>query len=279
MNLLIVDESQARRVALIDLCGRGEALRVVGEAASGAEALGAARTLHPDLMLLDVELPDMTGFEVLRMLRQRREGHIIMMTDDVCDRTAALAAGAIECLVRPILHEAFWPSVVLVHERLRTSLSASRGVSQQGPPEAAHADPLFLVGERERCLYPLEPRNIDYVKSDGNYVKYRAGRVEYIARDSIKRLEILLKPYAFLRIERTLLVNVRAIAYAQPAGHGVFAFTLLSGDSLRSGYGFRENILSLLPLRRCATPAAGQSSSLPQHDATQTTRLRRGKDR
>ncbi|HUL48072.1 MAG TPA: LytTR family DNA-binding domain-containing protein [Steroidobacteraceae bacterium] len=122
-----------------------------------------------------------------------------------------------------------------------TALSA-RGASR----------PLFLVGEREHRLYPLDPLAIDYVESAGNYVTYHLAAVEYICRDSIKHLEAVLAPVGFVRIERSLLLNVRAIAFAQPLGHGSFVFTLTTGARLHSGHAYRDTILAALPLRRRA---------------------------
>ena len=123
------------------------------------------------------------------------------------------------------------------------------------PPPAAPSErgvgpPLFLVGEREHRLYPLDPLAIDYVESAGNYVTYHLAGVEYICRESIKRLAALLAPAGFVRIERSLLLNVRAIAYAQPLGHGSFVFTLTTGARLHSGHAYRDTILAALPLRR-----------------------------
>ena len=119
--------------------------------------------------------------------------------------------------------------------------------------------PLFLVGEREHRLYPLDPAAVDYVQSAGNYVIYHLGGVEYIARESIKRLDTVLAPAGFVRIERSLLLNVRAIAYAQPLGHGSFVFTLTSGARLHSSHAFRDAILAALPLRRRAPSALSVS--------------------
>jgi DNA-binding LytR/AlgR family response regulator len=110
--------------------------------------------------------------------------------------------------------------------------------------------PLFLVGEREHRLYPLDPHQIDFVQSAGNYVTYHLAGVEYIARESIKRLDPLLVPAGFVRIERCLLLNVRAIAYAEPIGDGNFVFTLTTGARLNSGRSYRDTILEALPMRR-----------------------------
>src|SRR5690349_3993938 len=106
-------------------------------------------------------------------------------------------------------------------------------VPQRAPP------PTLLVGEREHRLYVLTPENVEYIEAQGNYVKFHADRADYISRDSIKRLAITLADRGFLRIERSLIVNVRAIAYAQRTGQGTYLFSLHSGASLRSGARYR----------------------------------------
>jgi two-component system LytT family response regulator len=110
------------------------------------------------------------------------------------------------------------------------------------------APPQLLVGEREHRLYPLDPQKVDYIKSDGNYVSIRANNTAYISRDSIKRLEGALAHFGFIRIERSLLVNIRAVLYAETAGRGRFAFTLASGARVQSSASYREAILKALPL-------------------------------
>jgi DNA-binding LytR/AlgR family response regulator len=108
--------------------------------------------------------------------------------------------------------------------------------------------PAVLVGERERRLYILSPENLEYIESQGNYVRLHGGGIDYISRDSIKRLEYALADQGFLRIERSLIVNIRAIVYAQRAGRGRYLFMLHSGVSIRSGAGYRSGILRALPL-------------------------------
>lgn len=118
------------------------------------------------------------------------------------------------------------------------------------PPVLAEAgtSPLFLIGERERRLYLLEPRQVEYIEAEGNYVTFHDRTSNYIRRDSIKRLAPLLSAHGFLRIGRSLLVNVRAIRYAEPLGRGAFAFTLACGATIRSSVGYREPLLRVLPL-------------------------------
>jgi two-component system, LytTR family, response regulator len=249
MNIVIVDHEPTARAALIELCSHADNVRVVGQAGTGAKAIEAAKVLGPDLMLIDAHLPDMTGLEVLRAVRVGHNRRTILLTADDRDSVTAYAAGALDCLTKPITSAAFHASI----ERARAGIRMRGASGRIAPPAAASSErPLFLVGERERRLYPLDPEHIDYIESLGNYVSYRIANLEYTARESIKRLATLLWPLGFVRIERSLLLNVRAIAYAQPNGRGTFSFTLVSGERLDSGHTYRDTILAALPLRRRA---------------------------
>jgi len=255
MDILIIGMDADIRAEIKEFCDRTKDVTIVGEADTGAKGLQAAETLRPDLLLIAMGLPDRTGFDVLRALRRRHRRRSVMLTDDVQDAATAVAAGAVGYLVKPLTEEAFSASLLQARRRLTPRSGAMRGVMRAVAPAVTHDEteasrPTFLVGEREHRLYPLDPDQIDFVESAGNYVKYHLAQLSYVARESIKRLDLMLAPAGFIRIERSLLVNVRAIAYVQPIGHGTFAFTLTSGARLHSGYGYRDTILSALPLRR-----------------------------
>ena len=263
MNLLIVDHEPAVRADLVELCERTADLHVVGEASSGAKAIQAAEALRPDLLFLAADLPDMTGFDVLRALRARHQRRTILVTTNTQDAATVFAAGALDYLVKPVTPQAFARSIVRARERFKDQKATSRRELDALEPNRPHAPgqqarPLVLIGERGHRLYPLDPQKIDYIESDGNYVKYRIANDEYIARESVKRLDDLLRPVGFVRIERSLLLNIRAISYAQPVGHGTFAFTLVSGARLHSGPAYRETILGALPLRRRSSVRGGE---------------------
>ena len=236
-------------------------MQVVGEAASGGAAIEAAEKLRPDVMLLDVELPDMTGFEVLRVARLERRPLGIMVTAHMDYAVSAYEAGALDYLVKPVAADRFAQSM----ERARQYCNR-RVVSHASPPSWPHAQPAqqtggapgalakLIIGEREHRFYPLNPESIDYIESDGNYVTIRTGNSKYISRDSIKRLSVELADLGFLRIERSLLVNIRAVVHLEAVGRGAFAFTLSSGSSLQSSPSYRDAILRVLPMRRLPTP-------------------------
>ena len=250
MKLLIVDDQVRSRDSLIRLCERSDDVQVVGEAACGMAAIDAAGTLNPDIMLLDVELPDMSGFELLRAVGAETRPLGIMVSSCPDHAVRAFAEGAIDYFVTPVTAERFDRAMARARHRFDLTLPGDCGMTSKtsDPGRAGPVSPRFLVGERQRRLYPLDPKLIDYIEADGNYVTLRAGKVEYLSRDSIKRLAMLLAEIGFIRIERSLLVNAAAVSYAEVAGHGTFALTLSSGVCLHSSAAYRDSILRIIPL-------------------------------
>jgi two-component system LytT family response regulator len=240
VKVLIVDHHVDTRQSLIRLCERRDDVQVVGEAACGTAAIDAAGPLNPDIVFLGVDLPDMSGFDLLRTVAADTRPLGIMASNCADHATRAFEEGAFDYLMLPVAAMRFDRAITRAHYRLNCALSGSRRTE----PGAAQ----FLVGERQRRLYPLDPKTIDYIEADGNYVTLRAGKVEYLSRDSIKRLSMQLAEFGFMRIERSLLVNAAAVSYAEVTGHGTFAFTLSSGVCLHSSTAYRDSILNIIPL-------------------------------
>jgi len=251
-NVLIVASSAAARSELIGLCAVLEHVRVIGEVNSGTRALETAEILRPDLVLLDTPLTDMTGRDLVWRMPAPCRHAVVMVTANPQEIPLSLETGAAECLSRPLSAPAVLTALTRAQARARTTLHENadlrRTQIRQGSL-GAH-DPLVLVGEREHRLYPFDPHKVDYIESADNYVKFHLGNLEYISRDTVKRLHPLLRPLGFVRIERSLLLNIVAIAYVQPVGHGVFVFALASGQRLHSSPTYLESILDVLPLRR-----------------------------
>jgi two-component system LytT family response regulator len=203
-------------------------------------------------MLVDVGLPDMTGFDVLRVARSERRPLGIMVTAHADHTATAFEAGALDYLVKPVSADRFAQSIERARQR----------VEPHNHGNAASAFKL-LIGEREHRLYPINAEAVDYIESDGNYVTIRSGNAKYISRDSLKRLSADLAECGFIRIERSLLVNIRAVLYVEPVGRGTFAFTLSSGTCLHSSASYRDSILRILPMRRFSGRRVSRSDPAP----------------
>jgi two-component system, LytTR family, response regulator len=250
VKVLIVEDHAHARASLIGLCECRGDIQVIGEAACGKAAIDAAGALNPDIVLLDAELPDMSGFDLLRAVAADTCPLGIMVSSCADYATRAFEEGAFDYLVMPVAAARFDRALTRASYRLNYTASWSGRFSSDSSElgRTVPVSPRFLVGERQRRLYPLEPKSIDYIEADGNYVTLRAGKVEYLSRDSIKRLSMQLAELGFIRIARSLLVNPAAVLYAEVAGHGTYALTLASGVCLHSSAAYRDSILRIIPL-------------------------------
>jgi two-component system, LytTR family, response regulator len=237
VKILIVDDHALARDSLTRLCARSDDVQVVGEAACGKAAIDAADTLNPDIMLLDVELPDMSGFELLRAVGAGTRPLGIMVSSCPDHASRAFAEGAIDYFVMPVTEVRFDLAIARARHQFNDALPVrgrlTSNASERGP--TLPSPPRFLVGERQRRLYPLDPKSIDYIE-------------EYLSRDSIKHLSTELAELGFVRIARSFLVNAAAVLYAERAGHGIFALTLTSGVCLHSSAAYRDSLLRAIPL-------------------------------
>jgi DNA-binding LytR/AlgR family response regulator len=250
VKILIVDEQVQARDSLVQLCKRSDDLQVVGEVRCGTAAIDAAAKLNPDVMLLDVKLPDMSGFELLRAVGSGIRPLGIMVSTGADHAMRAFAEGATDYLMTPLTAERFDRAMTRARHLINSESPSGDHFSwhPSGGGATPPSLPRFLVGERQRRLYPLDPKSIDYIEAHGNYVTLRSGKAEYLSRDSIKRLAMQLAELGFIRIERSLLVNAASVAYAEVAGHGTFALTLSSGVCLHSSATYRDSILRIIPL-------------------------------
>jgi two-component system LytT family response regulator len=162
----------------------------------------------------------------------------------------AIAEGAVDHLVKPVSADRFGHAIRRVRQRCGIGQAAESRLIRHILHLLARR-PKLLVGERQHRLYPLDVEKIDYVEADGNYVTIRVGNTEYISRDSIKHLAAELADFGFVRIDRSILLNIRAVQFAEPAGHGTLAFTLSSGACLYSSKTYREAIVRMLPWHHC----------------------------
>jgi two-component system LytT family response regulator len=250
LRLLIVDKEPAARCAFTQLCHQITDLHIVGEAGSGSAAIDAVDDLAPDVMLIDLALPDMSGFDVLRRAANSM-GPLGITTSHQFDYAErAIAEGAVDHLVKPVSADRFDHAIGRVRLRRNIGQAAESGLIRHVLHLLARR-PKLLVGERQHRLYPLDVEKIEYVEADGNYVTIRVGNSEYISRDSIKHLAADLADFGFIRIDRSILLNIRAVQFAEPAGHGTLAFTLSSGACLHSSRTYREAIARMFPWHHC----------------------------
>lgn len=246
MRTVIVDDDPLARSQLARLCKEQPDLDVVAQAGSGAGGIEAIRMHRPDLVLLDIELNDLTGFDVLRAPEVHPNLVAIVVTGHPEHALPAFEHEAVDCLTKPIEPRRFVGAI----ERARRRLSGmvihrrSQGAAAHvGAARVAISPEARILAEKGRRMYILGARSIDYIEVEGNYLTIHIGSEQYLSRNTLKHLAAILAPLGFIRIDRSVLVNLQQIAFMETVPQRrQFAFTLRSGARLLSGKAHRKAI-------------------------------------
>jgi len=218
IRVLIVDDEPPARRKVRRFLERDGDIGDIAEAGSGKEALDAIRTGHPDLVLLDVQMPDMDGFAVLEHVPSPRGFHVVFLTAHDEHALRAFEAEALDYLLKPVDPDRF--------ERV---LDRAKQQLRQAPP-AKFARRLLLEKNGKEFFVPVE--KLDWVEADRNYLCLYAGQETYLLRSTLENLARQLDPDQFARISRSELVNLDQIREMQPWFHGERRIVLKNGKEL-----------------------------------------------
>jgi two-component system LytT family response regulator len=249
IRVLIVDDERPARDGLRLRLERAEGFEVVGEAANGRAAIAAVQKLEPDLVLLDIRMPDMNGFEVLRRIPPVKRPKVIFVT--AFDRHAleAFEVHALDYLLKPIVARRF--DAALAHARsAHVQRLASRTLEELAaalrgnPVEGRAAVALDRLVVRDGARHRIVPvASIRWIESCGNYVTLHTGGRELLHRVTLTQLEGDLPPRAFARVHRGAIVNVAEIAEIRRSSHGDGEVVLNDGAVLRMSRRYRDALL------------------------------------
>jgi two-component system, LytTR family, response regulator len=224
---LIVDDEPLARQRLSTLLHHEPDFEVIGECAEGIAAVQAILELNPDLVFLDVQMPRMSGFEVLEAVSGKRSPDVVFVTADQRGREAS-DAKALDYLLKPFCRERFQESL----QRVRDAAS-KRGAPALPNSSRTGADRM-VVKSGDRLLF-LAFEEVDFIRASANYVRLHVGHTVYAVRETIAAMEANLPADRFVRIHRSCIVNLSALRELYHAGGGEYIATLRSGRQLPVG--------------------------------------------
>ncbi len=233
-TLLVDDEPPARR-KLRHLLASESDFSVVGEAESGAEAIDLINRLRPDLLFLDIGLPDCTGFEVVESLEARTDLNIVFVTayDDFALK--AFDLHALDYLLKPVEPSRFANALGRIRRLLDSGQTQQLATRLDELVSSLRAESSYvrrlLIQENERSLF-LDVNRIDWIESARNYACIHVGGQTYIQRSTLEALSAKLDPKTFRRVSRSQIVNVARIVEVRPWFHGDSKLVLLDGAEL-----------------------------------------------
>lgn len=263
-TLLVDDERLARRGLELRL-GAAPDIDIVGECENGRQALEAVASLRPDLMFLDIQMPGLSGFDVLAQLPQDSLPIVVFVT--AFDRYAidAFEARALDYLLKPVedsrlaialerVRTHFAQREVLKqHERLLGLLADVNG-SGEIDPEAYVARmkgkvqqyPEFIAVRTGRETLRVRVADIDWIDAAGDYMCLHAGGATHVLRETMKELEAVLDPAVFQRVHRSAIVNLQRVRKLRPHANGEYFLTLEGGQELKLSRTHRDKVELLL---------------------------------
>ena len=261
ITVLVVDDEPPARRGLRALLEREPGVEVVGEARSGREAVDAIRAMRPDLVFLDVQMPDGDGFDVVREVGVDHMPVVVFATAYDSYALRAFEVHALDYLLKPYDRERFGAAL----ERARGQLRQRREPAGPDTAGAAAVDARLLalverldgrtpwldrlavsVGSRQRLV---DIADVDYFEAETNYVRAHVGARSHLVRTTLTALEGKLDPARWLRVHRSLVVQLARIAEVEPLFAGEYVLFLRDGRRLTSGRTYRAALQAALRLR------------------------------
>lgn len=245
IRALIVDDEPLGRERIRTLLRQDTEVEIVGEIADGRAAIAAVVRLKPDLLFLDVQMPEMDGFAVVDAIAEKHLPAIIFVT--AYDRYAVQAfdVHALDYLLKSYDRERFESAVARAKEEIRRSREGALNHRVAGlleDLESRKQRVTRLVIKSAGRIFFLRVEEIDWIEAADNYVRIHAGRDGHLVRETLQSLESRLDPRQFLRIHRSTIVNLDRIRDLKPVFHGDYAVFLRDGTELTLSRNYREKL-------------------------------------
>ena len=263
IKAVIIDDETLARDAIRLRLAHEPGIEVIGEAADGAAAVELVRTLQPDLMFLDVQMPAMDGFEVVERVSSDHLPIVVFVTAHDKYALKAFETHALDYLLKPFTSARFHAAIERArfevaragdhdtHHRLIDVLDDRRRARERrGERDAAGAYPARLAVKHQQRIVLVKVADIDWIESSANYAHLHTPRVNYVVRMTMGELERRLDPDHFARIHRSTIVQIDRIDDIIAAWHGDFDVTLSDGTVLRLSRHYRDRVLSRTSSRR-----------------------------
>lgn len=248
VRALIVDDEPLARRRLRALLAEEDAVEIIGEAGSGNAAVEAIGELRPDLVFLDVQMPELNGFEVLRATADRHQPLVVFVTAYDEHAIKAFEVQAADYLLKPVVESRFREAVRRAVKRLREQPQAeiarelARLLEAVKPPDQSTRIPI----RRDGRVFFVKTADITRVEADGDFVRVHAGTESHMVRETMAEMEAKLPSPPFVRVHRSMIVNSERIREIQPWFKGDYVVILTDGSKIRTGRTYREAVQRLM---------------------------------
>jgi two-component system LytT family response regulator len=256
IKTLIVDDEPLARRNLRLLLERDPQIEILGECRNGKEAIKAIESSRPDLIFLDIQMPEMDGFDVLECVGAEHVQAIVFVTAFDQYALKAFEVHALDYLLKPYDDLRFTQALQRAKSQIESreiNKVSKRLLALLEERESHKGAPTGLKPYLNRVMIKLASRvillrvdEIDWIEADGNYAKLHVGKKAHLLREKMQELESQLDPQRFVRIHRSIIVNLERIKELHPHFNGDYIVVLEDGSQLKLSRSRRENLESRL---------------------------------
>ncbi len=253
IRTIIADDERLARRKLRILLGSEPQVEVVAECPNGRQTVSAIRSFRPDILLLDIQMPDLNGFEVLSEISSDEMPQVIFTSAYDQYAIRAFEAHALDYLLKPFDQDRLHAAIERASLEIRKSkdqeftnrvLELLSTVKSQKKPTPEFEDRLAIRTNGRVVFLNLD--EIHWVEAAANYVRLNTAKDSYLFRETISRISDRLNPADFVRIHRSMIVNVRRMKELIPVNSGEYVVVLNSGKELSCSRGYRSNLQHLI---------------------------------
>ena len=235
IKVLVADDEPLARERLTGLLSQEPDIEVVGQARDGEEAITAIQDHTPDLVFLDVQMPQMNGFEVVEAVGTEKMPLVIFVTAYDQHALKAFQVRALDYILKPFDRERFSEALQRARKQIEREETGDLGRRLLALVKDLRKDQPKtdrLVVKSGGRLFFLRADEIDWVEAAGNYVRLHVGTASHLLRETMNAIEGRLDPEKFFRIHRSRIVNMERIQELQPWLNGEYAVVLRTGARL-----------------------------------------------
>jgi two-component system, LytTR family, response regulator len=249
IRVLIIDDESLARDKIREMLRDDPEVEIIRECANGREAVAALQAHTPDLVFLDVQMPEMGGFEVLEAMKSEHIPLVIFVTAYDQYAVRAFEVHAVDYLLKPFDRERF--ESALQHAKVQLKHGKNGNLDQRilALLEELKAGTKYLerlVIKTGGRVFFLETSEIDWIEAEGNYIRIHTEKASYLLRETISNLETQLDPKEFLRVHRSTIVKIDSIRELQPWFHGEYRIILRGGTELTLSRSYRDRLQEIL---------------------------------
>ena len=249
IRVLIVDDEHLARKKIQNLLKNDSEIEVVGECSNGIDSVNAVKSLRPDLLFLDIQIPKLDGLKVSEALSGPDSPLVIFVTAYDQHAVRAFDLQALDFILKPYDRDRFEKALTRAKIQIHEKRKQDFGPQIMAMLSEMRDRPKYLdriVMKNDGRVFFIKIADIDWIGAEGNYVRLHTGKESYLYRENLGNLLSQLDPAKFRRIHRSSVINIDRIQELRSGAYGDYNITLIGGTELTLSRSYREELRELL---------------------------------